>query len=60
MHFPMAKDALDAGKHVICEKPLAVSVEEARRLVKLAGETRRRNCTFHNLRFYPWCSTCAA
>ena len=53
LHFPMAKDALQAGKHVICEKPLATSVDEARELVALAAETKRRNATFHNLRFYP-------
>jgi predicted dehydrogenase len=53
LHFPMVRDALQAGKHVICEKPLGVSVEEARQLVALAGETKRRNATCHNLRFYP-------
>jgi predicted dehydrogenase len=53
LHFPMAKDALQAGKHVICEKPLATSVAEASELVALAASTKRRNCTFHNLRFYP-------
>src|SRR5579872_2783012 len=53
MHFPIAKDALKAGKHVICEKPLATSVAEAQELVDLARETKRRNATFHNLRFYP-------
>ena len=53
LHFPMVRDALKAGKHVLCEKPLATSVEEAAQLVALARETRRRNCTFHNLRFYP-------
>src|ERR1700746_1674726 len=53
LHFPIAKDALEAGKHVICEKPLATSVEEARQLVALAAETKLRNATFHNLRFYP-------
>src|SRR5512133_208498 len=52
LHFPMATDALKAGKHVICEKPLATSVEEARGLVKLAAETKLRNATFHNLRYY--------
>lgn len=53
LHFPIAKDALQAGKHVLCEKPLATSVEEARELVRLAGETKLRNATFHNLRYYP-------
>ncbi len=53
LHFPIARDAMQAGKHVICEKPLATSVAEAKELVKLAGDAKRRNCTFHNLRFYP-------
>jgi len=53
LHFPIAKEALQAGKHVLCEKPLAISVEEAAQLVKLAGETKLRNATFHNLRYYP-------
>ena len=53
LHFPMVRDALQAGKHVICEKPLSVSIELAQQLVTLARETGRRNCTFHNLRFYP-------
>ena len=38
---------------MICEKPLATSVAQAQELVKIAAETKRRNCTFHNLRFYP-------
>src|SRR5262252_9467935 len=45
LHFPIARDAMQAGKHVICEKPLATSVAEARDLVKLAADTKRRNCT---------------
>jgi len=53
MHFPIVKDALQAGKHVVCEKPLATSVAEAQRLVDLARETGKRNATFHNLRYYP-------
>jgi predicted dehydrogenase len=53
LHFQMVTDALKAGKHVICEKPLSTSVENAKKLVALAQETRRRNCTFHNHRFYP-------
>jgi predicted dehydrogenase len=53
LHFPIAKAALQAGKHVICEKPLATSVAQARELVNLARETKRRNATSHNLRYYP-------
>jgi predicted dehydrogenase len=52
-HFQMAKDALLAGKHVLCEKPLSVSVEEAQELVNLARERSLRNCVCHNLRYYP-------
>src|SRR4030088_1206545 len=52
-HYPIAKDALLAGKHVLCEKPLAISVEEAQELVTLARERSLRNCVCHNLRYYP-------
>jgi predicted dehydrogenase len=53
LHFPMAKAALEASKHVLCEKPLAISVAEGQQLVDLAKEKKLANCTFHNLRFYP-------
>ncbi|MGD0989341.1 MAG: Gfo/Idh/MocA family oxidoreductase [Candidatus Sulfotelmatobacter sp.] len=52
-HFPMARDALLARKHVICEKPLASSVEEGQELVALAAKNGVRNCVCHNLRYYP-------
>src|SRR5208282_887594 len=52
-HFPIAKEALQAGKHVICEKPLATSVEEGEELVALAVRQGVRNCVCHNLRYYP-------
>jgi predicted dehydrogenase len=52
-HCPMALDALQAGKHVVCEKPLATTVEDARTLVAAAARLRRRNCLNHNLRNYP-------
>ncbi|MGD0367610.1 MAG: Gfo/Idh/MocA family oxidoreductase [Acidobacteriaceae bacterium] len=52
-HFPMAKEALHAGKHVLCEKPLAVSVAEAQELAALAAQKELRNCVCHNLRYYP-------
>lgn len=52
-HFHMAKAALLAGKHVLCEKPIGVSVEEAVELAAIAGERSLRNCVCHNLRYYP-------
>jgi predicted dehydrogenase len=52
-HFLMVKDALQAGKHVLCEKPLATSAEEGQQLVALAARKGVRNCVCHNLRFYP-------
>jgi predicted dehydrogenase len=52
-HFPMAQDALRAGKHVLCEKPLATTVEEGKELVSLAAQQGLRNCVCHNLRYYP-------
>lgn len=52
-HFPMAKEALLAGKNVLCEKPLAVSAAEARELAALAAARDLRNCVCHNLRYYP-------
>ena len=53
VHYPVAKEALQAGKHVLCEKPLTTSAAEARDLVAVARSTRLRNATFHNLRYYP-------
>ena len=53
LHRPMALDALAAGKHVVCEKPLTVSAEDAGKMVAAAQAASRRNCLFHNLRFYP-------
>lgn len=53
MHERMVKDALDAGKHVLSEKPLATSVQGAREIVELAKQKGVRNCTNHTLRYYP-------
>lgn len=53
LHFPMAMAALAAGKHVLCEKPLATSAAEAREMMRRAKKKNLANCTFHNLRYYP-------
>jgi predicted dehydrogenase len=53
IHFPMAKAAMEAGKHVLCEKPLALTCDEGAEMVRIAKERNLANCTFHNMRFYP-------
>jgi len=53
LHYPQAKAALLAGKHVICEKPLAISSQESGELVQLAAEKRLVNAVNFNIRMYP-------
>jgi predicted dehydrogenase len=53
LHFPQVKQALAAGKHVVCEKPLAVSSEQSAELFELAERAGLVHCTNFNLRFYP-------
>jgi predicted dehydrogenase len=53
LHYPMVEAALDAGKHVLCEKPLTMTAAEARELVAIAARKKVANCVNHNLRFYP-------
>jgi len=53
LHYPMAKAALLAGKHVVCEKPLATTVKEAEELLALANEKKLVHAVSFNLRYYP-------
>ncbi len=50
-HFPIAKQALEAGKHVVIDKPMTVSVREAEELIALAAKCGRLLTVFHNRRW---------
>jgi predicted dehydrogenase len=52
-HFAQAKGALLAGKHVVCEKPLAMTSSETRELAALAELTGLVAAVNFNVRFYP-------
>jgi predicted dehydrogenase len=53
LHHPQVKQALAAGKHVVCEKPLALTAAESRELVELADAAGVVHCTNFMARFYP-------
>ena len=53
LHFPQVKRIVAAGKHVVCEKPLATTSEESAELVRLAAEAGVVNAVNFNIRFYP-------
>ncbi|EEF0212590.1 oxidoreductase, partial [Salmonella enterica subsp. enterica serovar Enteritidis] len=50
-HFPLAKAALEAGKHVVVDKPFTVTLSQARELDALARSTGRVLSVFHNRRW---------
>ena len=53
LHASQTLAILDAGKHVVCEKPLAMTATESAALVRRASETGLVNATNFNIRFYP-------
>ena len=53
LHHDHVRDALAAGKHVVCEKPLATTSAESAELLELAQKSGLVHCTNFNLRFYP-------
>jgi len=53
LHFPQVRQILAAGKHVVCEKPLATTSEESAELVRLARDAGVVNAVNFNIRFYP-------
>lgn len=54
-HFAEVQAVLAAGKHVLCEKPLAMTATESTLLVELAAASDRVCGVNYNIRFYPLC-----
>ncbi len=52
-HFPIAMAAIAAGKHVMCEKPLAMNVGEAKEMYQAAEKAGVRHMTAFTYRFVP-------
>lgn len=55
LHYQMVRAALEAGKHVVCEKPFTFDPAESKALVELAESTNLVNAVGFNIRFHPAC-----
>jgi len=53
LHYQVTRDALEAGKHVLCEKPLCTDVRQAQALIALAGARSLVLMTGHVFLFNP-------
>ena len=53
LHHPQVRLILEASRHVVCEKPLAMSAAESADLVELAARSGKVNAVNFNIRFYP-------
>ena len=52
-HYPLAKKALEAGKHVYVEKPMTLRVEDAADLVRIADQEKRVLMVGHLMEYHP-------
>ena len=52
-HYAQVKAILSAGKHVICEKPLAMTSTESAEMVEVARASGKIAAVCYNIRFYP-------
>ena len=55
LHYTQVRDALNAGKHVICEKPFCLNSDEGKELVRSAQERNLVNAVNFNVRFHEAC-----
>jgi predicted dehydrogenase len=55
LHYEQVRATLAAGKHVVCEKPLAMDSTETAELLKLAEQSGLVHAVNFNIRFYPQC-----
>ena len=53
-HLEMCKNAADMGIHIICQKPLAPTFQQAQEIVKYTGNAGVRFMVHENWRFQPW------
>lgn len=53
VHFEQCRQAIAAGKHVVCEKPLAMTAQETAELAALAEKAPVVTAVCYNVRFYP-------
>ncbi|PYX66654.1 MAG: dehydrogenase [Acidobacteria bacterium] len=60
LHHEQADTLLKAGKHVMCEKPLAMNIKESAALIEAARQQNRAGGVTYNLRYYPLCQEARA
>lgn len=53
LHFETVRAALQAGKHVLCEKPLTMTAAESAQLLEIEKQSGRVAGVNYNIRFYP-------
>ncbi len=52
LHYGLAKEALEKGKHVFVEKPLALNIQEGEELVRLSGKKKKTLMVGHILQYH--------
>jgi predicted dehydrogenase len=60
LHYPMTKAALEAGRHVVCEKPFTMTSAESAEMLELVQEKGLVGAVNFNIRFYPLCQEARA